>query len=62
MPKYTHPDWGDTKYYYLSNGWSGNRTVTEYRNGARATSLTLDSISYKQFVEKLTKCGWTHAD
>ena len=62
MAKYVHPNWGDLKHYYLSNGWAGNRTVTEYRNGAKATSLTLDSISYKQFLEKLEQGGWKIAD
>lgn len=58
--KYTHPNWGDEKYYYLSNGWSGNRTVTEYRKGVKVTTLSLDSYSYKQFLEKLENGGWTH--
>ena len=62
MAKFVHPNWGTKKYYYLSNGWSGNATLTEYRNGVKATSLTLDSTSYKQFVEKLQQNGWKDAN
>jgi len=62
MPKYIHPSWGENKYYYLSNGWSGNSTLTEYRKGVKTTSLTLDSTSYKQFVQKLEQGGWKIAD
>lgn len=63
MPKYMHPNFGEDKYYYISNGWGGGgKTITEYRNKVKITSLTLDSYGIKSFLSKLENNGWYNAD
>lgn len=62
MAKYTHPNFGDTKWYYLSGNVHGMFTLKEYRNGCYATQLTMTKTDANNMMERLIQNGWQESN
>lgn len=47
------------EYYIIRKNYGGSATITSYKgNGAKRTSLSLDSYSMSGFYEKLERGGY----
>lgn len=55
---YEHPRWKD-KVYYITESWhGGGATLKEHFKGCFRTKIELNSLEYKNFMERLIDNGW----
>jgi hypothetical protein len=61
LAKYVNKSFGDSKYYYLSPTINGTYILKEFRNGVKATQLTMAAQDALNMKERLEANGWQEA-